>query len=82
MFAFTLHTTCRRCGSADVRRLAGHHVQSASAGFLSALLRWAGAPANWCASCRLQYHDWRPPRELLDPSTGDLAHPNLRTPIR
>ena len=80
---FSLHTTCRRCGSADVRRLSGRdHVQSVSAGFLSPLLRLAGAPANWCASCRLQYYDWRSPRELPDPSTGELPDPTFRTSTR
>lgn len=83
LFTFSRHTTCRRCGSADVRRLSGRdHVQSVSDGVLSALLRLAGAPANWCASCRLQYYDWRSPRQWPDPSTGELPDPTLRTPIR
>jgi uncharacterized protein with PIN domain len=61
-FAFSRHTHCIRCGTPNVHRLKKRdRIDSVSRHPASLLLALTGAPFNRCASCRLQYHDWRRP---------------------
>jgi hypothetical protein len=64
-FICSTQTRCIRCGSIDVRRRTKlDRLESVSRSPASRLQQWTGAPVNWCAGCRLQYFDWRPPRVI------------------
>jgi len=63
-FILSRHSRCIRCGSEAVQRLKKRdQVDGFSQHPLALLQVLIGAPINRCSPCRLQYFDWRKPRE-------------------
>jgi len=63
-FMFSRHSRCIRCGSEAVDRLKKRDkVDSFSQNPLALMQVLIGAPVNRCSPCRLQFFDWRKPRE-------------------
>lgn len=63
-FLFSRHAHCIRCGSAAVQRLKKRDkVDGFSQNPLALMQALVGAPVNRCSPCRLQFFDWRKPRE-------------------
>ena len=60
-WVFALHTSCIRCGRADVRRSPRDRIDRESWNALSRIQGWTGAPLYRCGLCRVTYHDWRSP---------------------
>ena len=59
-FMFSVHTHCIRCGAPDVqRRTTMDHIDPFTRHPISRLLFLTGAPVYRCATCRVQYYDWR-----------------------
>jgi hypothetical protein len=63
-FLFSRHSRCIRCGSEAVERLKKRDkVDGFSLNPLALIQVLTGAPVNRCSPCRLQFFDWRKPRE-------------------
>ena len=63
-FLFSRHSHCIRCGSGAVQRLKKRDkVDGFSRNPLALMQALVGAPVNRCSPCRLQFFDWRKPRE-------------------
>ncbi len=63
-FLSSRHSRCIRCGSEAVDRLKKRDkVDSFSQHPLALVQVFIGAPVNRCSPCRLQFFDWRKPRE-------------------
>jgi DNA-directed RNA polymerase subunit RPC12/RpoP len=62
------HSRCIRCGSEGIQRLKKRDkVDGFSQNPLAILQVLIGAPVNRCSPCRLQFFDWRKPREGAHP---------------
>ena len=67
-FLFSCHSRCIRCGSEAVQRLKKRDkVDGFSQNPLALMQVLVGAPVNRCSPCRLQFFDWRKPREGANP---------------
>ena len=67
-FLFSRHSRCIRCGSEAVQRLKKRDkVDGFSQNPLALMQVLIGAPVNRCSPCRLQFFDWRKPREGANP---------------
>jgi len=67
-FLFSWHSRCIRCGSEAVQRLKKRDkVDGFSQNPLALIQVLVGAPVNRCSPCRLQFFDWRKPREGANP---------------
>jgi hypothetical protein len=67
-FVFSRCSRCIRCGTIEVQRTARRDlIDSMSGNLVSVLLGLTGAPLNKCSACRLQYRDWRSPRNARPP---------------
>ena len=65
---FSRHSRCIRCGSEAVQRLKKRDkVDGFSQNPLALMQVLIGAPVNRCSPCRLQFFDWRKPREGANP---------------
>jgi hypothetical protein len=63
-FLFSRHSRCIRCGSEAVQRLKKRDkVDGFSQNPLALMQILIGAPVNRCSPCRLQFFDWRRPRD-------------------
>lgn len=63
-FLFSRHSRCIRCGSEAVQRLKKRDkVNGFSQNPFTLMQVLIGAPVNRCSPCRLQFLDWRKPRE-------------------
>jgi len=59
-FMFSRYTHCIKCGAIDVqRRTTEDRIDPFTKHPLSRLLFLTGAPIYRCATCRVQYYDWR-----------------------
>jgi hypothetical protein len=66
-FLFSRKSRCIRCGSEAVQRLTKRDkVDGFSQNPLALIQILIGAPVNRCSPCRLQFFDWRKPREGAD----------------
>jgi hypothetical protein len=67
-FLFSRHSHCIRCGSDAVQRLKKRDkVDGFSPNPLALMQAVVGAPVNRCSPCRIQFFDWRKPREAAAP---------------
>ncbi|MSO45918.1 MAG: hypothetical protein EXQ59_04020 [Acidobacteria bacterium] len=62
-FLVSRYTHCIKCGASDVhRRATPDRIEPFSTHPVSRLLFLTLAPIYRCATCRIQYRDWRPLR--------------------
>ena len=73
-FFMSTHARCVNCGTAKVQRVAKRDYLDGLTGHpVSQLQRLTFAPLNRCATCRLQFYDWRP--VAPKPAAGEGTEP-------